>query len=186
MKRFIVAAALVGFAHFPTQVAAAQDPIAGSVDLDATLGAAAGGAYVQRGSVGLDLLGALRLREISSGAWIAAFDAEIRPSIGGGDKCLIVKTGTGCAPDFPSLTTWSALAGWESGRAGQASLRLLVGPSVYSASGSASLGATVRADIATPTLVHFALAATGRRSFVSTLLGGATGLWAAGIGVRLR
>lgn len=181
MKRFLVATALVGF----TQTAAAQGARRGSVDFDATLWGSQGGVYREHAGGGLDLLGAFRFREISSGAWLAAGGAGVLKIVGGDAICVILKTG-GCAPDLPSFTSWTALAGWEGGRGGNASLRLLVGPALYSGGGSAYLGATMRADLSTPTLFHFALTATGRGSLVSTLPGGATSLLAFGIGVRLR
>jgi hypothetical protein len=185
MRGFFVAAALAGLTHLHTQVAAAQNSSRLSVDLDATLYGSHGGMYRGNGGVGLDLLGAFRFRESSSGAWMAAAGAGFHQMIGGDAICFPLKTGTGCAPDLPSLSSWTALAGWESRHAGQAGLRLLVGPALYSGGGSANVGATMRADLATPTLFHVALTATGRGSLVS-LPGGATSLWAMGIGVRLR
>jgi hypothetical protein len=186
MNRFLVAVALASVASVHPQVAAAQDPSELSLDLDGTLGRSAGGTYADSGFLGLDLLVALRLREISSGAWLAALGIWIMPTIGYGDVCRILPNHSGCLPQFPSLTTWSALVGWESGRPGSASLRLLVGPALYSGGGSTKTGAMVRVDIATPTLFHFALTASGRGSLMPALPGGATSLWAAGIGVRIR
>ena len=181
MKRFLVAAAMASFA----QSAAAQNASRLSVDLDATLWGSKGGIYREHAGGGLDLLGAFRFREISSGAWLVAGGAGDLKLIGGDAICVPLKTG-GCAPDLPSFTSWTALAGWESGRPADASLRLLVGPALYSGGGAAYLGATMRADLSTPTLFHFALTATGRGSLVSTLPGGATSLLAFGVGVRLR
>jgi hypothetical protein len=184
MRRFFVAATLAGLVHVHARVAAAQAPSRRSVDFNAIVANANGGIYSQRSTVGLDFLGAFRFGELSNGAWLAAAGAGIMPQIFG-ENCLIVGTHSGCAPDLPSFTTWTALAGWESGRGGQAGSRLLVGPTLYSGGGSANVGATARADLATPTLFHFAITATGRGSLVS-LPGGATSLWAFGIGVRVR
>ena len=180
MKRHLVAVAVIGFAHVHTPVAAAQDPSPGSVDLAAMLGTSTGGVYFTRVTIGLDLLGALRVTEVSSGARILAAAAGIQIAGPFNAKVGLAETGagTGTAParEFPLLTSWSAFVGWQSGRAGEPSWRLLVGPTVYSNGGSANLGATVRADIATRTLSHFALTATGRGSVVSKLTGGATSL----------
>ena len=157
----------------------------GSLDVNLAIATERGGVYSQANAVSLDFLGAFRVRELSHGAWIAAAGAGVLPDIVGGDTCRLVPGHAGCAPDLPVFTTWTALAGWESGNGGQAGLRLLVGPTLYSGGGSANVGATVRADLATPTLFHFALTVTGRESFVS-LPGGATSLRTAGIGLRIR
>lgn len=182
MKQLLVAALFVALAR----VATAQRSGRFALDLDATVGTSAGGIYPDRGYVGIDLLGALRLRETSRGAWVGAVGAGVQGGFGNGDRCLVIPTRSGCVPDFPSLTSWSALAGWESGRSGQASLRVLAGPILYSGGGSSTVGAAARVDLATPSLLHVALIGTGRASFVSELRGGATRLWSAGVGVRLR
>jgi hypothetical protein len=151
--------------------------------LDLALGASGvrGGMIANRRGVLADVLGAGRLRPMSSGAIVAGLGVS---GIAGGfgDSCLLLPNG-GCAGKANFMVV-TALLGID--RAfGAGSLRLLAGPSYHNGAEDRSVGLQGRIDVASPTFAHVALGLMTRVALLPNH-GATLGIWGLGVGVAFR
>jgi hypothetical protein len=144
---FCFAVALGVFAAGP---AAAQATAPASAEATAGLRSGQGGTYVNRGGADLDLLFGFRFTETAAGSIVGGLALGAQFTLVSLDLCLVLPDG-GCAPDFPSFVTGSALLGVQRGTARTASVRVLAGLAHLRAlEGGAAFGVQGRLDLATP------------------------------------
>jgi len=157
------------------------------VGLDLVLGGgnATGGTYADRSAVSIDVLLSDRLRQLGHGGLVGAVSGDAQGALGHGDVCLLLPGG-GCAPEFPAMGSVTALGGWESRSAGEASARVLAGPGFYWGGGSRTVGLQTRLDLVTPSLGPVALVASGRTALLPRFHGDGIRVWAIGFGLRFR
>ena len=175
----------------------AQAPRA--LTLDASVGASrgvGGEEFRGRGGVAVDGLLARALRRAPGGVLIAGLGASFQGMPSSDDICITGSRGQ-CLSDFPLISTLGVLAGWEgrrgTGRVTGMTARLLAGPAYvqlddYDSTGQrgSTAGLQARLDLATPHLGPVALVASLRGTAIPRFQGETYGVWAAGVGVRIR
>lgn len=134
-----------------------------------------------RGSA-VDGLLAMRLQGAGRGALLAGLSAGTPWAWTSTSICLPASTG-GCIPTFPQFLKVGALLGWENAGA---TLRAMSGPAYVRADGNQAFGLQGRVDGAAPISRHLALVASVRGTMIPNYRGDTFGVYALGVGIRLR
>ena len=160
-----------------------------ALSFDASVGPSSGASSIERADrayVATDLTLGWRVRTLPIGylAVAASHDLQFRLSSDG--VCQLRPNG-GCVERLPTLTSVSALAGWQAGAPrGFGSVRALVGPAFVNASGAQTLGLVARLDLATPTWYHIGLVGSARTMLIPDLRSERIVTRAWGLGLRLQ
>ena len=169
------------------------------ITFDASVGQSGGlggGELTDRHGVAVDGLLAYALRGAPGGALVAGLGASHQGPLGNDAVCIFGSRGQ-CVANYPQISTIGVVAGWEgrrrSGRSTGATARVLAGPAYVHMDGNDSArqrgstaGLQARVDLATPHLGPLAFVASLRGTTVPRFRGETYGLWAVGIGVRVR
>jgi hypothetical protein len=137
--------------------------------LDLTLGShnVSGATFANSNGLFLDLFAAGSLRSTPKRALVAGLGVTGIAS-GFGDVCRFRPDGS-CAPRANFVAT-SMLAGFGV-PLGEASGRVLVGPTLYKGEDDTSLGLQARLDVSSPTLAHFGFGGMVRASVIPSYAG---------------
>ena len=177
----VVAAAL---AVGPRSAGAQQRP-ALAFDVNVGIGAAVGGTFDVRAGPTIDALLSGHVGLPRHGSVIAGLALGAQTPLDGSDVCRLAPGG-GCVPNLPTLYSIAALAGWERGAARGASARLMAGPGYYWSDDGKTFGLQARMDLSTPPIGPVALVASMRGAMLPSFHSEAIGLWALGLGLRVR
>jgi hypothetical protein len=129
-----------------------------------------------------------RVRPAPGRRLLVGLNSGWQGNLGDDASCRLTPAGE-CVPEYPSLTSVGALAGWEAGRrrgGGGASLRAVAGPAYYHAEGAKALGLQARVDLATMPVFRVALVASARGALMPRFRGDRLTLGALGVGVRVQ
>jgi hypothetical protein len=125
---------------------------------------------------------AMRLRAAGRGALLAGLSAGAPWAWSSTTVCLPASNG-GCIPTFPQFLKVGALVGWENP---STTLRAMGGPAYVRADGKQAFSLQGRVDGAAPISRHLALVASVRGTVVPNYRGDAFGVYALGVGIRMR
>ena len=186
--RSLVVRVLCGVA-MPVAVASAQ--VLSSPTFDLALqgweGQAKGRLFSNKGGLALDAVATSHVRKFSRVALVVGAGVAGETLFAAND-CMVSPPPavfTGCAPDFPSFSSLTALAGVE----GRYSFiaRVLAGPAVLHAGGrGTAAGLQGRVDLSTPALIHVSLVASARGAWIPNFEGRSHRTRAVGVGVRFQ
>lgn len=165
----------------------ATAPAQGLRSLEATVGPVfgRGGSFDTRNGFGLDALVSAGIRPAGGGTIVGAISAGVT-AMPGADRCLLLPDGS-CTPDFPFLTPFAALLGWE---APDGMARLSAGPALVVTDANDRKGSTGgmmgRVDVSSPAPFHLAFVLSARALVVPAYHGRAIAQLSMGVGVAIR
>ncbi len=182
MRIFLRLAAGTLAALFVTPLQAQK---AASIFMQATLGTgtSTGGKYFERDQYTAEVMlgGRVPTRAGQVGLGMALGGTLVN----GRDATCRVGSNGRCAPEMPRFGYVALLAGLDAhGRAG--GIGIMVGPAILMANSSTRIGAQVRADFTSPSILHASIVASPRLLVVPNIASATLTLRSVSIGVRLR
>ena len=156
------------------------------LSLDATLGAGSSktnGKYTARSTNGaaLDLTVGIRSGSIDARGFVAAVNWWAQ-SPGAQDEVCLPKPGGGCLDDFPSISLFGAMAGWQTDNG---VVRFAAGPAYGQLDDERALAIQGRADLSAPVFRYVGFVVSLRAALLPNVGGNRFDLFAASFGVRI-
>jgi hypothetical protein len=156
--------------------------------IEGSLGAyrGAGGSFVERGGVAMDIVLATPVSRAPAGSVLVGLAGSITGPLAKDLDCVNGPNGE-CIPDYPTFGSVAAVAGMQRSFGGGFSARALAGPAVYyAAGGDRALGLQGRADVASPVFGHVALVASVRGNVLPDYQGAPLRFAVFGLGLRIQ
>jgi hypothetical protein len=172
-------------AAVPVATASGQRLTSPTFDLAAESwkGRAPGRVFWNPSGLALDAVAAWRVRQLPHGALLAGAGGAWQGHFLEGDSRLVPVEGRPNPPDFPTLSSLTALSGVE--QTFGLTLRALAGPAVFfGQSPGPTFGLEGRAVLSTPSILHVALLFSARGAIIPNSRGQAYQMGALGAGIR--
>ena len=156
------------------------------ISVDATLGAGSSktnGKYTARSTNGaaVDVAVGVRKGPIDTSGFIAAANWWAQ-SAGAQDEVCLPKPGGGCLDDFPSVSLFGAMAGWQTDNG---VVRFAAGPAYGQLDDERALAIQGRADLSAPIFRYIGIVVSLRGALLPNVAGNRFDLFAASFGVRI-
>jgi len=155
-----------------------------SIDVTLGGGSASGSAYHRRGGPSGDAFLALRTRDWSAGSLVIGANIGVQGPFGGADDCVIAPHGD-CLPDVPVFSWLGGAMGWEGGRPGGSTFRIMAGPAFFRADEGSALAIQGRLVLSSPPLARISLVASARGAVLPNFRSDVLSVWSVGLGFRI-